>query len=92
MDSHYVYLWVSIGDSGAYVDFDNLDDAIDYLNELRVGKVTNWVTNGFETQNYHGEDYVRMYYGDDDEEHLADIDENKGDQQYVERYLEDSAL
>ena len=39
-------IWVRVGDSGDYEPFINLDDAIDYLNELHVGQVTGWVEGG----------------------------------------------
>jgi len=91
------YLWVRIGDAGEYEKCDDLDDAIEYLNELRVGKITGWVKGGFETQNFHGQDYVSIFYGDYQANHLIDIgeDEDEGQEyhrQYVECNLEESEL
>ena len=77
-------LWVRVGDAGEYEQCDDLDDAIAYLNELRVGKITSWVRSGFETENYYGRDYVSIFYGDDDANHLCDINEKE----YVECNLE----
>jgi len=93
----YAYLWLRVGDSGEYEKMDDLDAAIEYLNELNVGKVTAWVYDGFETQNYHGRDYIRLYYGDHERNHLADIGEDEDEEQeqhrqYVECNLERSEL
>lgn len=83
-------LWVRIGDAGEYISFDNLDDAIDYLNELRVGQATGWTQAGFETPNYHGQDYVSIYWGDNDTNHLADLDDDE--QEHIESGLEENSL
>jgi len=81
-------LWVRVGDAGEYERYDDLYDAIEYLNELRVGKITRWVQAGFETENYHGHDYVSIFYGDDDANHLCDIGENEEGRYYIECNLE----
>jgi hypothetical protein len=62
-------LWVRVGDSGDYQSYgDDLDALIDYLNDLSVGTVTGWIDNGpgvgFETPNYHGYDFVSLFWGD----------------------------
>jgi len=88
----FAYLWLRVGDSGEYEKMDDLDAAIKYLNELCVGQVTAWVKGGFETQNYHGQDYISLYYGDHERNHLADIDEDNDDeddaQENVRQYVE----
>lgn len=91
------YLWARVGDCGEYEICDDLDAAIEYLNELSVGKVTCWVRGGFETQNYHGHDYVSVYYGDREGNHVSDIGENEDEaqvyhRQYVECNLERNEL
>jgi len=62
-------VWVRVGDMGQYESFDSLDDALDYLNELSAGQVTGWVEGGtgvgIETVNYHGYDFVSLFWGDD---------------------------
>ncbi len=83
-------LWIRVGDTGEYTSFDDLNDAIGYLNELRVGTVTGWTQAGFETPNYHGEDYVSIYWGADDANHLADLDDDE--QEIIESGLEESYL
>lgn len=93
----YAYLWIRVGDAGEYEQFDDLDDAIEYLNELCVGKIIDWVQGGFETQNYHGQDYISIFYGDSEANHLADIGEDEDEaqehhRQYVECNLEESHL
>jgi len=61
-------LWVRVGDAGDYQCVDSLDDAIDYLNELKAGRVTGWVEGGIgvgiETVNYHGYDFISLFWGD----------------------------
>jgi len=93
----YAYLWVRVGDAGEYEKMDDLDAAIEYLNELCVGKITGWVKSGFVTKNYHGQDYISIYYGDHEENHLADIGENEDEpqedhRQYVECNLGNNEL
>jgi len=85
----YAYLWLRIGDCGEYEVMDDLDDAIEYLNELCVGRITNWVKGGFETQNCSGKDYISIYYGDHEANHLADIGEDEDEpQEYHRDYVE----
>ena len=72
-------LWVRVGDAGEYESFgDDLDAVLDYLNELRAGEVTGWVEGGMgvgiETVNYHGYDFVSLFWGDDDANLTAHLD------------------
>lgn len=97
MADNNAYLWVRVGDAGEYEKCVDLDDAIEYLNELRVGKITGWVQSGFETVNYYGQDYVSIFYGDSEANHLADIGEDEDEaqghhRQYVECNLEENYL
>ena len=93
----YAYLWVRIGDAGECEKFDDLDAAIEYLNKLCVGKITDWIQGGFETVNYYGPDYINIFYGDTDANHLCDIGEDEDEaqewhRQYVECNLEENYL
>jgi len=97
LSSDCAYLWLRVGDAGEYEKCDDLDNAIEYLNELRVGKIIGWVKGGFQTVNYHGQDYISLYYGDHEGNHLADIGEDEDEAQeyhrlYVECNLEESEL
>ena len=71
-------VWVRVGDMGEYESFDSLDDALDYLNELKAGQVTGWVEGGMgvgiETVNYHGYDFISLFWGDDDANLTAHLD------------------
>lgn len=53
-----------VGDAGAYEEFDRLEKAVGYLNDLKVGQVTRWRNGGLETGNFWGRDYVSLYHGD----------------------------
>ena len=59
-------IWVRVGDAADYQAFDDLEEAVDYLNELGVGRVDHWRSAGVETVNYWGHDYVSLYRGDAD--------------------------
>ena len=63
-------IWVRVGDAGEYEAFDGLDEAVEYLNELGVGRVDHWINGGpgvgIGTPNYHGHDFVSLYHGDAD--------------------------
>jgi hypothetical protein len=64
-------LWTRIGDAGDYENFgDDLASLIDYLNDCKAGQVTGWKDDGvgigigMETVNYHGFDFISIYWGD----------------------------
>jgi len=70
-------LWVRVGDEGEYLSFLEFDDAIDYLNMMGVGQVTGWIELGFETPNYHGQDYISIYWGGPDANAWSGLDEDE---------------
>ncbi len=84
-------VWVRVGDMGEYESFDSLDDALDYLNMLKAGEVTGWVEGGMgvgiETVNYHGYDFVSLFWGDDDANLTAHLDADE--RMEVEERLEE---
>jgi hypothetical protein len=88
-------LWVRIGDAGEYESFgDDLDALIGYLNELRAGEVTGWVDNGIgigiETVNYHGCDFISLFWGDRYGNLIQGLDAQK--QAAVENGLEEAYI
>lgn len=68
-------LWLRIGDGGDYRSFSSIDDAIEYLNELQVGKIEAWTKagTGFTTRNYWGHDYISCYWGDGNAQLISGI-------------------
>jgi len=74
-------VWVRVGDMGEYESFDSLDDALDYLNMLKAGEVTGWVEGGMgvgiETVNYHGYDFVSLFWGDESANLTAHLDSDE---------------
>jgi hypothetical protein len=66
-------IWVRVGDAGEYEFFDSIADALDYLNELNVGKVTGWRALGFNTPNFWGQDYISIYHGTADADALGEL-------------------
>jgi hypothetical protein len=69
--------WVRVGDAGDYQSFDDLADLIDYLNELNVGTVWNWIDAGFTTENFYGLDYISLFVGDRDANHDRDLTQDE---------------
>jgi hypothetical protein len=71
-------VWARVGDAGEYESFDSLDVALDYLNDLKAGQVTGWIERGMgvglETVNYHGYDFISLFWGDDDANLTAPLD------------------
>ena len=62
-------LWLRVGDAGNYENFgDDLAALLDYLNDLNAGTVTGWIDAGpgvgFATPNYHGHDFISLFWGD----------------------------
>ena len=74
-------VWVRLGDCGEYESFDGLDDALDYVNELKAGKVTGWVDGGIgvgmETVNYYGYDFISIFWGDEEANLTAHLDSDE---------------
>jgi hypothetical protein len=66
-------IWVRVGDAGEYESFDSIADALDYLNELNVGKVAGWRALGFNTPNFWGQDYISIYHGTADADALGEL-------------------
>jgi hypothetical protein len=66
-------IWVRVGDAGEYESFDDLQEAVDYLNELHVGQIDRWQSAGVETCNYWGRDYISLYHGDTDGNLTSDL-------------------
>ncbi len=60
-------LWTRVGDAGDDYDHFSLEEMVDTLNDLQVGKVDHWVAGypgfGFATPNYHGHDFVSCFWG-----------------------------
>ena len=81
-------IWVRVGDAGEYHSFDTLDDALDYLNEMLVGHVTDWGDGDvLETCNYSGQNYVSLYWGSPAAYFDANLD--VCDRVYIEKNLDE---
>lgn len=76
-------LWVRCGDSDSYREFgDGLDDAFalaDYLREMEVGAFVEWraIGMGMETENCQGNNYVSIFWGDDQAQPVRDLTANE---------------
>lgn len=74
-------VWVRVGDAGDYEQFIGLGFALDYLNELGVGEIDDWINDphavGCETPNYWGNDYISLYWGDANANLIRPLDENE---------------
>ena len=94
MSTQPTQLWIRVGDDGKYQAFDDLDNALTYLNDLSVGNVTHWIDNGqgigFATPNYHGGDFISCFWGDPDAQFLAALDNDE--QSAVEAGLEEAYI
>jgi hypothetical protein len=66
-------IWVRVGDSGEYASFDDLQEVVNHLNELGIGRIDHWRSAGIETCNYHGHDYISLYHGDTDGNLKSDL-------------------
>jgi hypothetical protein len=84
-------LWIRVGDAGEYERFDSILDAVEYLNQLSVGLVARWINGGpgvgFESENYHGFDFVSCYWGDENADLVRHLD--AGERAAVESSLEE---
>jgi len=80
-------IWVRIGDMGSYGWFHDVLEAAYYFEEVEVfheGVVPRWRNGGFEIFQYTGENYVSMYWGDDDANFIRDL--NAEDREVIEDF------
>ena len=67
------------GCRGVRIFGDDLAALLDYLNELNVGAVTGWIDAGpgvgFATPNYHGYDFISLFWGDADANLIRPLDD-----------------
>lgn len=62
-----MFYWIRIGDAGDYHPFDDLDAALEYMNDNHVGGVDHWVHGpgvGIDTENFHSLNFVSLFWGD----------------------------
>ena len=68
-------LWLRIGDGGEYVAHgDDLIGAIQQMIDEGVGKLLDFVPGGFTTEHFHGNNYISLYYGDQEKNFKSDLD------------------
>jgi hypothetical protein len=72
-------MWLRVGEDGEWEDFETIEELVEYLNALRVGRVVNWFKRGFQTENYWGRDMIR-------------VNLSAEDQVFVEQNLEETQL
>lgn len=73
----YEYVWLRIGDSSEYEKYDSVEEALDALQSIPVHSPLMWRGSGFETLELSGEDYVSIYWGDDEANRVRDLDKNE---------------
>lgn len=71
-------IWVRIGDMGSYGWFHDVSEAVYYFEEREIicerGVLPRWRNGGFEIYQYTGDNYISMYWGDDDANFIRDLD------------------
>lgn len=67
------HVWVRVGDGGDYVRFDSPQATVDYLNDLKVGRVDHWTNGGMWTPNFWGRDFISLFWGDDKGEMVSNL-------------------
>ncbi|MHB9044356.1 MAG: hypothetical protein ACYC35_00300 [Pirellulales bacterium] len=84
-----MFYWIRIGDTGSYQSFDDLDDAVDCLNENGAGKIDHWVDGGpgigIDTPNFHGHDFISLFWGDNAANPIRSL--NRWERAHVEKRL-----
>jgi len=61
-----LYVWVRIGDNGDYEKFNSIEDAAEHIVESTQQNEIRWRNMGIEMPNYEGDNYISLYWGDDD--------------------------
>jgi hypothetical protein len=85
-------LWVRVGNAGDYQEFGGeIATVIEYLNDCRAGAVRNWVNGpfgiGIETDNYHGQDLISLFWGDEEGNFVRELATNE--RRMVEQDIEE---
>lgn len=71
-------LWLRLGDNAEYNEFDDIDSLRDFLLECGIG--TDEIEprdGGFTTPMFEAENYVSLYWGDDDADFERDLNEDE---------------
>lgn len=71
------YVWVRIGDSSEYEKYDSVEEALDALQSIPVHSPLMWRVAGFETLELSGEDYVSIYWGDEEASPTRELDKRE---------------
>lgn len=83
---------VQVGIAGERQLFESLGEVIRYLNDMRVGKIEEWIDTrfgphctrvGFETANFHGTDYVTCHYANERGDYVEPIHHINLDEVYL---------
>lgn len=69
--------WMRLGDGGEYTSFGDIQELEDelryYDEELGIGPVTQWTQYGFLTPEYKGNNYISIYFGDEEAQPLREL-------------------
>ena len=72
------YVSLRIGDNDNYEPYWDLEEAIDALQEASVTNPIRWRKAGFENDDFQGDNYVSMFWGDEKSDFIRELsDEEK---------------
>jgi len=67
-------VWLRMGDSDDYEQFDNINDAAKSAAAFGVeADDLRWIRGGFEAEGFKGRNYVSIYIGDDEADKIRDL-------------------
>jgi len=79
-------LWMRLGDMSDYEEFGNdFDEVADLAAEAGIDQVDKWVRSGFTALGFESNNYVSLYWGDDDADMIRPL--NKQDQRKFKKAL-----
>jgi len=79
------WCWVRIGDGSDYEKYDDPSEVVDMFVELGVTPPLRWRSGGFECSAFKRNNYVSMYWGDNDADKTRDL--NRREQKAFEKAL-----
>ncbi len=71
-------LWIRLGDADGYEEFgDDLSAVVDALKSAGVSAKFTGVRGGISASGFEGRNYISMYWGDSDANHIRDLNKTE---------------
>ena len=80
-------VWIRLGDNGDYEPFDTPYDAGDRVGMFTSDREPRYISKGIYLEGFEGDNYISLYWGDDDAQPVTDAELNESDKLDFEQGL-----